>query len=49
MQLDLAQRGFSFMRDGPFDIRKSQSWLCCAELVHEGAQGHNAGILFHFG
>jgi len=49
MQLDQAERGFSFQQDGPLDMRMAGEGMSAADWLNSADEGAIADVLFHLG
>ncbi|TXC70008.1 16S rRNA (cytosine(1402)-N(4))-methyltransferase RsmH [Sphingomonas ginsenosidivorax] len=49
MQLDQAERGFSFQADGPLDMRMAQAGMSAADFLNDADEAEIADIIYRYG
>ena len=49
MQIDEAERGFSFRQDGPLDMRMEREGVSAADVVNTAPEAELADIFYHYG
>ena len=49
MQVDRAERGFSFQADGPLDMRMEQAGLSAADFLNEADEAEIADVIYQLG
>lgn len=49
MQLDQAERGFSFQADGPLDMRMAQAGMSAADFLNDADEAEIADIIYQYG
>lgn len=49
MQLDRAERGFSFQSDGPLDMTMSQDGMSAADFLNSAAEEDIADVIYRYG
>ncbi len=49
MQIDRAERGFSFQADGPLDMRMAQEGMSAADFINSASEAEIADVLFRLG
>ncbi len=49
MQVDTADRGFSFMQDGPLDMRMGNDGISAKEFIAEASEEEIANVIYKYG